>query len=340
MYRVIRFPYVPIPEYLISAMVYGIIDPTNPPLNGVLTMNSKQIEFFLSAAKHLSFTKAADEFYTSQPTVSRQVALLENELGFELFKRDRSNLRLTVGGAIMAQEFARSNQIIHDAVMRVELVSDGLEGEISIGYPSGLNTDLYVYPPTFEFTREYPAIKVDTEAVSFSGLRKNLDSGEFDIIFTFNFELPAIQNSLSMSCYSVTPIIVMSSTHPLAAKDNIKTQDFSGQTFILPSSVETHTGRSDILNILKELNISDVKLRSATGNESRLFGVRSGVGVAILDTSMELVFDSRYRYFELPKEYAFSTLHILAVWKKDNLNPIIPIYLEVLRESLKIGAKD
>ena len=298
-------------------------------------MNSQQIEYFLSAVKHLSFTKAAEEFFTSQPTISRQVALLESELGFELFKRDRGNLRLTAGGAIMAQEFAKANGIINDAISKVELVTDGLEGEISIGYASGLNTDLYVYPPTYDFIREYPSIKVDTEGLSFSGLRKNLDSGECDVIFTFNFELPAIQDALHMKCYAVRPIIVMSSSHPLASKKDLKAQDFSGQTFILPSSVESHTGRSDILRILRELNIKDVKLRSARGNESRLFGVRSGTGVAMLDTSMELIYDSRYTYYTLPEEYDFSTLHILAVWKKENLNPVLPVYLEILRENLK-----
>ena len=100
-------------------------------------MNSQQIEYFLSAAKHLNFTKAADEFYTSQPTVSRQIALLEEELGFELFKRDKGNLRLTIGGAIMAQELSRASQVITDAAARVGLMSEGLEAR----YPSVMSAE-------------------------------------------------------------------------------------------------------------------------------------------------------------------------------------------------------
>ena len=111
-------------------------------------MNSQQVDYFLSAAKNLNFTKVAEEFYSTQPTVSRQIALLEKELGFELFRRDKGHLRLTVGGAIMAQEFNKVNIIIHDAISRVGRVSEGLEGAISIGYVYGMNTDLFVYPPT------------------------------------------------------------------------------------------------------------------------------------------------------------------------------------------------
>ena len=301
-------------------------------------MNSQQIDYFLSAARHLNFTKAADEYHTSQPTISRQIALLEDELGFELFRREKGYLHLTVGGAIMAQEFDKVKKSISDAVSRVELVSAGLEGEISIAYIGGMNTDIYVYPPTIDFMGKYPEIKMNIDSMSFSGMRKSLDSGAVDIIFTFNFELPIIENASHIECYTVTPIIVMSSSHPLASKESLVPQDFTGQTFILPSSVDSHLGRSDVLSILDALDIKDIKLRSADGNESRLFGVRSGVGVAMLDTSMDLVFDSRYRYFELPKEYDFSTLHIFAVWKKNNLNPIIPIYLEALKESLKLAA--
>jgi len=298
-------------------------------------MNSQQIEYFLSAVKELNFTKVAEEFYTSQPTVSRQIALLEEELGFALFKRDKGSLRLTVGGAIMAQELAKSNQIIRNAIARVGLVSDGLEGELAVGYVSGMDTDLYVYPPTLEFMGEYPAIKVTMESMSISGLRNNLESREFDIIFTFNFELPSIQNALSMKCYDVSPIIAMSSSHPLARKENLAIQDFSGQTFLLPSSSDSNSGRSEALDTLEALGVKDVKLRSMNGNESLMFGVRSGIGVALLDTSLDLIHDNRYVCIPLPEGYEFSTLEIVAVWKKDNLNPIMPIYLDLLKGNLK-----
>jgi len=297
-------------------------------------VNSQQIEYFLSAVRELNFTKVAEEFYTSQPTVSRQIALLEEELGFALFTRDKGSLRLTAGGAIMARELVEASRIIRNAIAQVGLVSDDLEGELSIGYVSGMNTDLYVYPPTIEFMGEYPAIKVTMESMSVSGLRNNLDSGKFDIIYTFDFELPSIQNALYIKCYIAEPIIAISSSHPLAMKENLTIQDFSGQTFLLPSPTDSNTGRTDTLDLLKTLGVTDFKLRSMNGNESMMFGVRSGVGAAVLDTSMDLIHDNRYRYIPLPKGEEFSTLEIMAVWKKDNLNPIMPIYLEKLKKTI------
>ena len=58
-------------------------------------MTTQQIEMFLSLANHLNFTKTAKEFFTTQPTVSRQISLLEEEMGFPLFVRNRKEVRLT-----------------------------------------------------------------------------------------------------------------------------------------------------------------------------------------------------------------------------------------------------
>jgi len=299
-------------------------------------VNSQQIDYFLRAVKHLNFTKVANELYTSQPTISRQIALLEEELGFDLFRRDKGNLRLTVGGAIMAQEFLKASELITNAISRVGLVSEGLEGEISIGYLGGTNTDFFVFPPTFSFIKEYPQINVTMESSTLSRLREKLSSGELDIIFTFDFELPSIQNALHMPCYIVSAIIAMSSSHPLAEKEDLTMQDFSGQTFLLPRPAESESGRRDVIDVMKLFNVTDIKLRSMSNIESMLFGVRSGIGVALVDSSLDLIYDNRYRYIALPEENVHGWIRILAVWKTDNLNPVIPVYLEILKENLNV----
>ena len=58
-------------------------------------MNDLQIDCFLAVARNLSFTKAASELYISQPAVSRQIAALEDKLGFVLFDRSKRNIKLT-----------------------------------------------------------------------------------------------------------------------------------------------------------------------------------------------------------------------------------------------------
>ena len=77
----------------------------NQTVSGGTRMNHRQIQYFLSVAKYLSFSKAAEAHYTSQPSISRQIALLERELGFQLFIRNKHNVQLTPSGWILFEEF-------------------------------------------------------------------------------------------------------------------------------------------------------------------------------------------------------------------------------------------
>ncbi|GAU75593.1 LysR family transcriptional regulator [Fusibacter sp. 3D3] len=58
-------------------------------------MNFQQVRIFLKAAKYLNFTKVAKEFYMTQPNVSRQIRLLEEALGLELFIRNNKEIQIT-----------------------------------------------------------------------------------------------------------------------------------------------------------------------------------------------------------------------------------------------------
>ena len=194
-------------------------------------MNSYQINYFLSAAKHLSFTKAAEEHYTSQPTISRQVALLEEELGITLFIRGKSTVRLTAGGAIMLQEFKKIKKSLSAAAESVVRISKGLEGNLAIGYINNLNTDIFVYPPLSEFSKRYPSINIKIESATFSVLREKLNNGAYDIIYTYNFELSAFENIFHEKAYEVSPMFIMSKSHPLAVKSEYMPSDFNNNIF-------------------------------------------------------------------------------------------------------------
>ena len=72
-------------------------------------MTSLQVSYFLRVAESMSFSKAAEELYVSQPSVSRQVQLLEAELGHRLFDRSsKRKLRLTPAGAVFRDFFQQS----------------------------------------------------------------------------------------------------------------------------------------------------------------------------------------------------------------------------------------
>ena len=77
-----------------------------------MNIDSVQIECFLSAAKHLNFSKAAAFLYISQPVLSRRISKLEEELGFRLFIRCGKGLLLTQEGEILKEFFEKNGSDI------------------------------------------------------------------------------------------------------------------------------------------------------------------------------------------------------------------------------------
>lgn len=301
-------------------------------------MTSQQIQYFLSAAKHLSFTKAAEEFYTSQPTISRQIAALEDELGFELFYREGKQLRLTSGGLVMLAEFSQQQSALQSAIQRVEQIQSGFEGSLSIGFLTSFDTDIYVYPPSMAFSARYPNITIKMDSASFAPLRQRLYDGEYDIIFTYSFDLPFMRDVLSQPVYQTGCSLVSSAHHPLAKADSITASNLRGQTLILPFSSHLEGWEASISAMLErgfgltaeDYNRFDVRIVDTL--ETKQFLVRAGVGIGITGNCASYAYDSRYALFPIPGE----TLQIHAVWRKENLNPAIPLYLQVLSEAPEI----
>lgn len=297
-------------------------------------MTTQQIQYFVSAAKHLSFTKAADEFFTSQPTISRQVAALEEELGFELFYRDGRQLRLTSGGLVMLAEFNQQEQSLRGAVQRVAQIQSGFEGQLNIAYLTCLDTDHYVYPPAMSFSRLHPNVVVSMDSGSFATLRQRLENGEYDIIFTYDFELPFISDALTQRAYRCGCALITSSKHPLAAKEELLPADLYGQTLILPAVFDSRDRLLDMQKLLSrnigctEKDFERINIRMVDTLETKQFLVRSEAGIGITGTCMDYAYDNRYQLFPLPGEH----MELHAVWRKDNLNPAIPLFLKALAD--------
>ena len=73
-------------------------------------MTTQQIKYFLSLATELHFWKAAEKLFISQSTLSRQIQSLEEEIGYQLFKRDKRNVKLTDAGIFLKDKWATTTQ--------------------------------------------------------------------------------------------------------------------------------------------------------------------------------------------------------------------------------------
>lgn len=292
-------------------------------------MNRQQIEMFISVAKHLNFTKAAPEFFTSQPTVSRQISLLEEEWGFPLFVRNKKEVRLTSGGAIMLSKCKEVISLIDSGLQENRELEQGRSGNIRIGCLESMDTSIFVSPTAVYFNKQNPNIHIGIEKRSFAELREKLDSGYFDIIFTFDFEAKYMQNIIYDKFCNVRCGFLMSKNHKLANRADLKLEDFSNETFILPDALDSPGRTEELKNILDRLGISCNNIIYVPNQDSIMLNIRAGKGLALMDSSITSIFEEEhFSFYQLPEGAA--PLSVVYAWKQDNLNPVVALYINTL----------
>ena len=100
-------------------------------------MNSTQIEYFLTLCQYKNYSETARRLFVSQPTISKQIAALEEELGVKLFERSTNSLMLTMQGAIMKEAFATAESIIKSAHTDAINHRQGIADTVKIGILEG-----------------------------------------------------------------------------------------------------------------------------------------------------------------------------------------------------------
>lgn len=140
-------------------------------------MNSKLLEYFLRAAELGSINKAAVDLRLSQPALSRNIALLEHEMGSALFVRGRGGVSLTEAGKLL---YEQSRPLLRQFTLLKEQIGEIAHGQVAVGFPPSWRNVLTVQFAELLLASN-PEIRIRiSETVSHS-LREQLSSGLLDI---------------------------------------------------------------------------------------------------------------------------------------------------------------
>ena len=121
-------------------------------------MDIRQLEMFVAVAENSSFTQASTQLHVAQSAISRQVRLLEEELGEQLFKRLNRRVYLTQAGETLLRYAHRIFVELRDAALEVSEIANLNRGRITIG--AGMTACIYLLPPVIEnFKSKYPNVE-------------------------------------------------------------------------------------------------------------------------------------------------------------------------------------
>jgi DNA-binding transcriptional LysR family regulator len=290
-------------------------------------MTSEQIQIFIAVCRHLNFTKVAEEFHTTQPTISRQINSLEEEWGFYLFIRNKKEVRLTPEGSLMYVRCMEMERRLKDSLQEAKALSSGTKGHLNLGFLADFDEDDIILPYVEGFARQYPFVRINVQKRSFADLRRMLSTGEFDIIFTLDFEKSGLGNVQIDVWEKLDSIFLISDKHPLYNKENLTVEDFNHITFVITSSLDSPDREYELKEIFKKLGL-DNTIIPAPNLDSALLEVRLGRAATIHGTNGYHSRPEKFRCIPIPKEIV--NLNMITACSRENLNPTIPLFLEFL----------
>lgn len=146
-------------------------------------MNLNYLECFVSLSDTLSFTETAREFSVSQPCISRQIKLLEEQLSMKLFIRDKHKVHLTEEGSQFKIRVKPLINELKSVLNAVQSNIDKVEGSISIGCLSEVGKTAFL-PMILDFKTNYPDIKLNISFSSPVEIMDKVKTGQMDFGIT------------------------------------------------------------------------------------------------------------------------------------------------------------
>ena len=240
-------------------------------------MDLRQLEIIRAIADTGSFTAAGEKLHVSQSAISRQILLLEEELGEPVFHRIGRRIRITPAGESLLQLSHRVFQDLQETVSTISEKRDSLSGTIRL--VGGMTVCLYVFPTLLaEVRRVHPHLDLKVTVGSAERSIAMLRSGAGDLgMITLPVEatdlvsVPVLQEELLLITYPA---------HPLAKKKSITPADLDRQDFVLFETgsitrrlVEQFFAREGVEPevIMETENVEIIKAM-----------VRSGLGISII----------------------------------------------------------
>ena len=270
-----------------------------------------QVRSFVILASELNFSRAARRLNITQPPLSRQIKLLEQELDVTLVERTSRRVSLTAAGMTFLAEAQKLLEQSNAAVIATRRAARGSAGSVKIAF---------VGAATYSWARmAAPQIELELVQMETSEQLQAINAGDIDIGFSRPLASP---NHLENICVAREPLMLaIPRAHPLAATRRPTLDALSGEPFITFSAPARYL-HDKLARLIAENMITPRIVQSMTHSQAILSLVSAGIGLAIVPAETQnACFDNIvFRPLDLSDE-CIAELHL--IWSDDNRNPLL-----------------
>ena len=193
-------------------------------------MDIQHLKYFVEVAKQKNFTKASRILLVSQPSISKMIKSLEEELKITLLDRSERKIELTDAGVIVYEQALKILQSVEDVYASVNELVQVKKGTVKLGLMP--TTGVLLFPNVLAgFKKEYPQIDIQMLEYNAKQLKLKVEQGDIDLGITV---LPVNSQLFeTIPLLSEELVVLVDSEHWLVKRESVRLSDLKNESFIL-----------------------------------------------------------------------------------------------------------
>ena len=286
-------------------------------------MNTKQMDYIIETAKTLNLSRAAENLFISQPALSYQIKVIEEEVGFAIFDRVGKSIRLTPAGQQLVTSLQRISVDLQFAIEQAQNMGEIYTDSIKIGFAS--RSALYYLPQAMKlFEQMHPDVQIVPEIQAPNDSLTAFLHKELDLILLPKQEAQKLSKVVIHPLYISQIYLLCQQTDPLAQLDRVTAQDLAGRTLLV------NGGSSQTLRQVQQRVLSTVPIHyfNSPTHDFTLIQVASDKAICL---SPGYLNDHSGVFAWIPFDCPES-FDLVLVSHQDQLNPALANLIALLQE--------
>ena len=293
-------------------------------------MELRHLRYFIAVAEELNFTRAAKRLHLAQPSLTRQIRNLEEELNVQLLDRGKKQVSLTPEGQSFLLDAKRLIEQSLESMASVQRLSRGEGDRLNVGYLFKFSYDLMA-ATLAAFREKSPEISVNLIDLSPAEQFRSLDSQRIDLGFV-GLRPPAnTRHTASLDWARVTRhemCVALPAKHSLAGKRRINLADLRQEFFVIMSE-KSHPGSKDWLSDqCAQTGFAPRILQDVEFESALMSFVAEGLGVTLARRQMEELLHPGVVFRPLAPKMAGD---YWIAWNRENRSKALNRYIEVIK---------
>jgi DNA-binding transcriptional LysR family regulator len=289
-----------------------------------------QLRCFVAVAEELHFGRAAKRLHMTQPPLSRQVRLLEHQMGTELLRRSNRVVQLTAAGRSFLPDAARILRMAEEAAVSARRIALGTEGALAIGFTATIG-----YGKLPALVSAVRAISPDVRLM----LKEMVSSAQLEALDGHQIDLgllrPAVEHSelIALPCAREPLMLAIAESAVQQWPVEPTLQDFHGRAMLMYSPYEARYFHQLVNHLFERKGVQPNIVEYVSQIHSMLALVRAGIGAALIPATASMLQFPGVVYRTVVTAPA-KPAELLFVYRKDNDNPVFNAVKDALLDVL------